>query len=62
MSDNPKQHLLEPIWYAMGGAVSTPILAAGAVICGASLIVCWPLIPVLLYLKRREEIKNRATQ
>lgn len=46
---------LDPKWYAVGSVFAVPVCAALLFIMGALLVCCWPFIPFLCYMQRREE-------
>ena len=49
---------LHPIYYALGGIVTVPLIAIIMVLLAAVLLVCWPILPFVMYLQRKEELAN----
>lgn len=47
-----------PFWYAVGGIVITPVVAVILQFFVIALIVAWPIVPIMLYLSRRNEYKS----
>ena len=46
---------LAPAWYALISAVLVPLVAAVLVLAALMLLVAWPVVPVVCYIKRRDE-------
>lgn len=44
-----------PFWYAVTGFLATPLLVAILLLGAILFTVAWPLVPVVFYLKRKEE-------
>ena len=47
-----------PFWYAVRGFFATPLLVVILLLGAVVFSITWPLIPVLLYLQRKEEISK----
>jgi len=60
MSERSESHALNcsPFWYAVGGFFATPLLVVILVLGAIVFSVTWPLIPFLLYFRRKEEIST----
>lgn len=41
--------MVSPFWYAVGGTCAVPLICV-------IMLIMWPFMPVLLFLKRRQEI------
>ena len=44
-----------PIWAAIGAIFATPVVAVLFVFLAALLLLCWPLMPFLVYLSERDD-------
>ena len=58
MSEQNKDKLLSPVWFALGGFFTTPVLAMILLLGGAIMFVAWPFIPILFYMKRKSELQQ----
>ena len=56
---NPKKDLIPPFWYAVGSIVTTPLVVLCMIVSAALIIVAWPIIPVLCYFQRKEELSKK---
>lgn len=53
---------LTPLQAALGAGVVIP-LAAGVLVAGAAtLLLTWPVVPVLVYLQKREKLPTASAQ
>ena len=57
MSDKNK-YPLTPVWFALGGFFTTPVLAMTLLLGGAIMFIAWPFIPILFYMKRKSELQQ----
>lgn len=48
--------MVSPFWYAVGGTCAVPLFCIIMLISSLGIIIMWPFVPVLLFLKRRQEI------
>jgi hypothetical protein len=51
-----------PFWHAVGGFFATPLLVVTLLLSAIVFLIVWPLIPVLLYFQRQEEISKANNQ
>lgn len=54
--------LTTPLWYAVAAIITTPIAAICMILTAVILILGWPLIPILCYFHRRDEISKANTE
>lgn len=53
---------LEPFWYAVGTLFTVPILVIVLLILCVIFLCIWPIIPILAYYQRKEELNNDYIQ
>ena len=53
LSDN-----LSPFWYAIASIFSVPLLVIILLISCVIFLCAWPIIPILAYYQRKEELKD----
>jgi len=58
VSEQNKDKLLSPAWFALGGFFTTPVLAMILLLGGAIMFIAWPFIPILFYMKRKSELQQ----
>ncbi len=56
MSSHSSEGLVGAGWYAVGSFFAVPLVVLGMILSAVLLLLTWPFVPVLCYLKRREEI------
>ena len=49
---------LNPFWYAIVATFSVPLLVILILITCAVTLCAWPIIPILAYYQRKEELKD----
>jgi hypothetical protein len=47
---------LKPIYYALGGFLTTPFLVVGGMVFLIGLLLIWPFVPFMLYFQRKQEL------
>lgn len=53
-----EKYYLKPLWYAVGTVFSVPTLVIMLLIVCVILLCIWPIIPILAYYQRKEELKD----
>jgi len=49
---------LTPCWFALGGFLTTPVIAMILILGAVILFTAWPFIPVIFYVKRKSELQQ----
>jgi|688.fasta_scaffold91245_9 hypothetical protein len=49
---------LSPFWYAVGTLFSVPLLVIILLITSVAFLCSWPIVPILAYYQRKEELKD----
>jgi hypothetical protein len=57
VSDKNK-YPLTPVWFALGGFFTTPVLAIILLLGCVLMFIAWPFIPILFYVKRKSELQQ----
>lgn len=57
--DGSVKMVATPFWYAVGGFFATPLLVVFLAVSAVFFTLIWPLIPVLLYWQRRDELRKQ---
>jgi hypothetical protein len=58
VSEQNKDTLLSPVWFALGGFFTTPVTAVALILGAVILFIAWPFIPILFYMKRKSELQQ----
>ena len=58
MTEKSPSDNLKPLWYAVGTVFSVPTLVITLLILCAIMLCIWPIIPILAYYQRKEELKD----
>jgi len=58
MSEKIPSDDLSPFWYAVSMLFSVPILVIILLISCVVFLCAWPIIPILAYYQRKEELEN----
>jgi hypothetical protein len=58
VSEQNKDKLLSPVWFALGGFFTTPVLAIILLLGCVLMFITWPFVPMLFYMKRKSELQQ----
>jgi hypothetical protein len=58
VSEQNKDTLLSPAWFALGGFFTAPVIAVALILGAVILVIAWPFIPMLFYMKRKNELQQ----
>jgi hypothetical protein len=58
MTEKSPSDNLSPFWYAVGALFSVPLLVIILLITSVVFLCTWPIIPILAYHQRKEELKD----
>jgi len=49
---------LTPVWFALGGFFTTPVISVVLILGAVILVIAWPFVPMLFYMKRKRELQQ----
>lgn len=58
MNEKYSSDNLKPLWYAVAALFSVPTFVIMLLILCAIMLCIWPIIPILAYYQRKEELKD----
>jgi hypothetical protein len=58
MNEKTPSNNLGPFWYAIGMLFAVPLLVIILLITCVITLCAWPIIPILSYYQRKEELQN----
>jgi hypothetical protein len=59
VSEQNKDTLLSPAWFALGGFFTTPVIAVALILGAVVLVIAWPVTPMFFYMKRKNELQQK---
>jgi hypothetical protein len=58
MNEKSPSDNLSPLWYAIAMVFAVPLLVIILLILCVIFLCTWPIMPILAYYQRKEELKN----
>ena len=58
MSEQSPSDNLDPFWYSIASVFCVPLLIIILLISCVIILLSWPIIPILAYYQRKQDLKN----